>query len=337
MWVKMPYYHSSKSILRAWHMLLFAWRLLRLPTHILPKPDNIVVSSPSPFPILNAARWCRTYGAKLVFEVRDLWPLSVIHLGNVKVSHPFIRLLQYIEHFAYRRSDAVVSVLSHSRGYMTEHGMAPEKFNYIPNGIDIDEIRTKNDPDEEVLALLPKGKFIVGYVGALGIANDLTYLIDAARKLRTEDGIHFVLVGEGSEEESLRSYAEGLDNVTFTGSVSKSRVQSVLALFDLCFISLKKEKLFHYGVSPNKMFDYMAAAKPVLYAVESGNNMVKEAECGVQVEPQNVEKIAQSIVDISRLTPTERIKWGENGYNFLLQYHTFSVLAKRYSTVFEKI
>ena len=336
MWVRMPHYRSSKSIARAWHMLLFAWKLLWMPVNMLPKPDIIVVSSPSPFPILNAAIWSRKFSAVKVFEVRDLWPLSVMHLGDLSSKNPFVWLLQKVENFAYRESAAVISLLPHAKANMVEHGLPPQRFHYIPNGIDPEELPTEVSADREIASMIPKGAFVVGYLGALGIANNLTHLIDAARLLQSEEKIHFLLVGEGSEEQSLRAYATGLRNVTFAGAVPKSRVPSVLKLFDLCFISLKKEALFQYGVSPNKMFDYMAAAKPVLYAVESGNNMVEEAECGVQVDPQNIGEIAEAIQKMSRFDPKVLRQWGGNGYNFLLRHHSFPVLAQNYCDVLQQ-
>jgi glycosyltransferase involved in cell wall biosynthesis len=328
-WLKLPKYYSSKSVKRFLSMLIFIFKLMFFKTSSLNKPDIIIASSPSPLPILIAFFWAKKLNAKLLFEVRDLWPLSIIELGNMSPNHPIVWLFQRIENFAYKRSDAVISLLSHAQEYMVAHGLKKSKFYYLPNGFDLDEYYHTKPLDSNIIQLLPRDKFIIGYVGALGIANDLSYLIESAKSLQRYSKIHFVLVGDGSEKESLQRQASQLNNVTFTGSIEKKQVPNMLKLFNVCFISLQKEKLFMYGVSPTKMFDYMAAAKPILYAVESGNNMVEEAQCGLQAEPQNIQEITATILKFYHSDSKQLKRWGDNGLHYLHEHHDYKILTQK--------
>src|SRR3954447_10973425 len=173
-WVAGPPYGRAISVGRVLNMVAFAAALEGLPTRRLPRPDAILVSSPSLFPLPVAARWARRFGARLAFEVRDIWPLTLQELGGLSAHHPLVALMRRIEDYGYRVADAVVSVLPAAREHMVARGMDPAKFRYLPNGIDLTSGPEPDaDPPDEVADAVRDGVFTVGFVGTLGHANVL--------------------------------------------------------------------------------------------------------------------------------------------------------------------
>ncbi|ROZ80438.1 glycosyltransferase WbuB [Pseudomonas neustonica] len=172
-WVKLPRYEKSSSKQRALNWFLFGWQLQKLTKVVAEKPDVILHSSPSLVPFLGAQRLAKKLSARLVFEVRDIWPLTLVELGGYSRRHPFIQLMLWIERKAYRDSDKVVSNLRNAVDHMVKQGMSREKFSWVPNGVSLEEVAGEVPLDESVKALLPKNKFMVGYTGTIGLANSI--------------------------------------------------------------------------------------------------------------------------------------------------------------------
>ena len=326
-WVKNFSYGVSKSFGRLWNMIYFCLKLFIYPIFLKKKPEAIIVSSPSPFPIINGWLWARLLGAKLVFEVRDIWPLSITELSNVSKFNPLILLMRCLEVFAYKVCDEVVSLLPHADQHMVPSGLSADKFHYIPNGVLIrKESKTSSCPLD-----FPQCKFLVGYLGTIGIANNLQLLLDVA--CLTEDpSVHFVLVGKGALKNTLieRCQREQIKNVSFFDSIPKDQVASVLNSLDICYISLQDKPLFSYGVSPNKLFDYMFARKPIIYCINSGNKPVADAKCGFEIPSQNTQDICDKILEIKSLSKEKRQEMGDRGYQYVCDNHHYDHLAHKY-------
>jgi len=335
LWLKTFNYGESHDKRRVLKWFLFMFNVFFLPFS-LHKPDVIVVSPMAPFSILPAWVLSKIYGAKLIYEVKDIWPLSLIELGGFAPTHPFIRFMAWFEKFALTKSDVIVSNLQNYDEHMHKDVRVQRDFEWISNGVDLDELAQNEALDTEVAKKIPKDKFIVGYTGTVGVANALDSFCEAAKLLENAKEILFVIVGDGQEKKNLMKKYANAANILFVDAIAKKQVQSMLALFDACYIGLKKENLFKYGVSPNKLYDYMYSAKPVLYAIDSGeNNIVKTAECGVSVEAQNPLAIADGIAELYAMG-TEREKFGKNGRKFILEHFTYDKLAKRYQDLMEK-
>jgi glycosyltransferase involved in cell wall biosynthesis len=330
-WVDGPGYERAISLGRILNMAAFALRLLRLPVAKLPRPDAILVSSPSLFPLPVAARWAKRFGARLAFEVRDIWPLTLRELGGLSTRHPLVLLMQWLEDFGYRSADVVVSVLPAAAGHMQSRGMDAGKFHYLPNGIDLDGRRDGAAP-EIVRGAIRPGAFTVGFVGTLGRANVLETLIDAARLLEP-DGLQFVVVGHGPEREQLIARAGGVSNVAFVGPIAKEQVAPALALFDACYVGYRRSSLYRFGVSPNKLYDYMAAGRPVLFAAEAANQPVREADCGRTVPPEDPEALADAIRSLAAAPSDERARLGANARGYVAEHHDYTRLAARLAEV----
>ena len=335
-WVRVPAYGRAMSVGRIFNMLVFMARLYRLPARRLPPPDAIVVSSPSLFPILPAGRWARRRGIPLVFEVRDIWPLTLQELGGLSRRHPLVALMGWFEARAYAAADAIVSVLPAADRHFSAHGVPTSKVSVIPNGVSADALVEPSSPAPgAVLAARTGGGFTVGFVGTLGVANALDTLIAAARLLAAED-IRFVIVGQGSDGERLRAAAAGLPNVTFTGAVAKTDVPATLRAFDACYVGYHRSPLYRFGISPNKVFDYMAASRPVILAAEAANDVVADAGCGLTVPPDDPEALAQAIRTLRAMSAEELARLGANGRAYVEREHTYPSLARRYLELLER-
>ena len=339
-WLKTPKYQGSGAG-RVFNMLSFLRQLYGHHEEITSqrKPEIVIASSTYPLDIFPAHRFSRKTGAKLIFEVHDLWPLSPIELGGFPRWHPFIVMMQVAENFACRHADRIVSILPKTLEHLVEHGMAANKFAHIPNGVDIEEWDgTTGNPQEPHGELLRKlrasGRFIVGYAGGHSVSNALDMFIDAARIIE-DRSVDFVLVGQGPEKETLQRKAESLGarNVYFLSPVRKEEVPSLLSSMDALFIGWKRIPLYRFGVSPNKLMDYMMAGKPVIHAIEAGNDMVAESGCGLTVPPENPQGIAHAVERLMGMTVEQRETMGARGREYVLAKHDYRVLARRFLDV----
>jgi len=331
-WVKTPRYKSSKSIKRVWSMLAFMFRLLFFKTSTKEKPDKIIISSLSLFPVLNAYIWSKIFKIEFIFEVRDIWPLTLIEVGGFSKYHPLTIVLGWFEKFGYKKAQYVVSLLPYAKSHMLKNGMNENKFQYIPNGVNLDEVENYTDISDDIKKLLPKDKFIVGYLGTIGIANALEYLIQSAKLLNYNNNIHFVLIGEGGELERLKKYTNDnlLNNITFIPPISKIEVQGMLKLFDICYIGWHNKSIYKYGISANKIFDYMYSAKPILHSINLENDIISNANCGVTIKAEDIQEIAKAILDLSSKSIETLDKMGQNGKAYVIKYHSYSSLATKY-------
>lgn len=331
-WIKMPEYGNAQSKKRIFNWFLFSSKIKRLSQKIDDKPDVILYSSPSLIGFLGAKKLADRLNVRLIFEVRDIWPLSFVELLGVSAAHPFVRFLQWIENKAYKDSHAVISNLKYSVEHMVSHGLERNKFHWIPNGFSQKEVSEKEPLDEYVKKTLPKEKFIVGYTGTLGLAHGLCYLVEAAALLTDYNDIHILIVGKGVEKVRLQKMISdyNLSNISFVEPIKKTQIQSMLAEFDACFLGLTKNSLFRFGVSPNKLFDYLYSAKPIIYSIESGEyHPIESANAGLEVPAQNPEAIKEAIVEIYNMNGDDRNRIGENARAAALKYYEYSKLTKK--------
>ncbi len=337
LWLRTPPYEGN-GVRRVINMMAFVgalvYRIRSLAEEL--KPDAVIASSTYPLDVVPAALLSSRTRAKLIFEVHDLWPLTPIEIGGMSPRHPYIRLLQWAENYAYRRADRVASLLPKAEPHMEEHGLRPGKFFYIPNGIDTseweaNEVGLPAGHAEAIDALAARSTCLVAYAGAHGLANGLDTLLEAARLLRGER-VGVVLVGQGPEKESLQARAveRGLDNVLFLPPVPKTAVPALLRRVDILYIGFKKSSIFRFGISPNKLMDYMMAGKPIVQAIEAGNDMVGESGCGISVAPGDPAAVAEAVRKLAALPAPERERMGQSGRAYVLSNHDYHLLAQRF-------
>ncbi len=300
------------------------------------RPDVVISSSTYPMDTWVARRIAHLAGARLVHEVHDLWPLSPVELSGMSPWHPFALICQSAEDAAYRHSDAVVSMLPKVHAHMARRGLDLKKLAIVPNGISPEEWTGKPEPlradvEQAIDAARRAGAVIVGYAGSMGRPNALDVLLDAAG-LVADRPLRFVLVGDGHERERLaaRIAAEGLAQVTLLPPIPKAQVPAFLAAIDIAYLGWQRQPLYRFGIAPNKLMDYMMAARPVLHSVEAGNDPVAESGCGLTVAPESPEEVARGLRQLAALSPRERRQFGERGRAYVLRHHAYPVLARQF-------
>jgi glycosyltransferase involved in cell wall biosynthesis len=300
------------------------------------RPDVVIASSTYPMDIWVARRIARPVGAKLVYEVHDLWPLSPIELSGMSPRHPFIRLVQAAEDAAYRDADVVVSMLPKVHDYMASRGLDLRKLHIVPNGIALDDWLVRPPPlREDVARALAEarqaGRMVVGYAGSMGLPNALDTLLDAAKALRGV-ALQFVLVGDGHERARLarRVADERLHNVTLLPPVPKAQIPALLGAIDIAYIGWRQVPIYRFGIAPNKLIDYMMAGVPVLHSVDAGNDPVAEAGCGLTVSPEAPAAAPAGLRQLAALSAEERRAMGQRGRAYVRARHSYAVLAQRF-------
>lgn len=337
-WCKTPKYVEN-GLKRVINIFSFLNKVKKIKQEVVKniQPDIVIASSTYPFDTKIAYEMAKESKAKFIYEVHDLWPLTPIEIGGMSKWHPFIFMMQRAENFGYKYADKVVSLLAKADDYMHAHGMTKNKFVYIPNGVVVSDWinATKKMPNEHQ-NLFSKLKdvnnnFIIGYAGSMGEANALNYLLDAA-KLLLNKKIAFILVGNGPQKDQLilRVKNEHISNVYILPSISKIEIPSFLSACDGLYIGWNNLPIYHFGICPNKLFDYMLAKKPIIHSVTAGNNLVEEANCGISVPAEDVTGIANAINILSQMKSSDLEKLSQNGHNFVLRNHDYRVLATRF-------
>lgn len=338
-WLPTPSYQGNGlgRVRNIWHFLRQVW--LRAPALAAAcQLDVVIASSTYPMDIWVARRLARLSGARLVYEVHDLWPASPMELSGMPWWHPFILLCQKAENDAYRDADRVVSMLPNVASHMAAHGLDLRKLHIVPNGIAPEDWASASLTQAlpytlatHLQSLRAVGRVVVGYAGSHGVPNALDVLLDAAALLQHEN-MAFVLVGDGHEKTRLaqRVQAEGLHNVRLFGPVAKDQIPALLQQLDIAYIGWKRVALYRFGISPNKLMDYMMAGRAVLHSVEAGNDPVADAGCGLTVAPESPEAVAQGLRHLASATLEQRQQMGARGKAYVLAHHSYPVLARRF-------
>ncbi len=335
--LKTPEYQGN-GVGRAINIFTFVAQLFRYSHRLVEdvRPDVVIDSSVYPLTTYPAQYIAKKAQAKLIFEVHDLWPLSPIELSGMSPSHPFIILMQLAENSAYRHADRVVSLLPKAKDHMQEHGMDPDKFEWIPNGIDLKEWE-KNQislPESHQLILdklKRSGDALVGYAGEHGLANSLSTVLETAILLRDKP-VNFVLVGKGLQKYALqdRTSKLGLKNVFFLDQIPKTSIPSLLSQMDALLIVWRKLPIYRFGICPNKLMDYMMAGKPIIHGISAGNDLVAENGCGISVPAEDPPALAQAIETFMASSILQREDMGRKAQAYVINHHDYRILAQKF-------
>jgi glycosyltransferase involved in cell wall biosynthesis len=327
-------YAGSKSMRRILSWMHFEGKLLRLPKDVLPEPDVIVISSLSLLTILNGLRLRRRHKCRLVFEVRDIWPLTIVEEGGFSTRNPFVLGLGAVEKLGYRRADAIVGTMPNLGAHVKKVTGRSLPTSCIPMGVDVEAIPTAEPLSAEYLATyVPSDRFLVGYAGSIGISNAMGVFFDCVESMQEDQGIHFVVVGDGELRQSYIDRYGSLPNLTFAPRVPRSQVHDFLSRCDLLYLSVHKSAVWDYGQSLNKLVDYMLAAKPIVASYSGYPSMIDEAKCGTFVPAGDVAALRDEIRRFAGLTAEDREAAGERGRTWLLANRDFRVLAEGYLKV----
>ncbi|TCV26774.1 glycosyltransferase involved in cell wall biosynthesis [Vibrio crassostreae] len=333
LWFRVFSYNKSSSLLRVLNWVLFSIGLLFTP-FILKRPNIIVYSSPSLFGYYACYFLSKIYKCKLVFEVRDIWPRSLVDLAGINESNPLIKFMSITERFAYKSSFRVWSNLQFSYRHMLNNGLkCKSKFSWYPNGVqpELYNIEHSKKPISESyrdICEIQKSQFVIGYIGTLGEANALDNFLKAIKYYNDVHGDSaFVIIGNGYKKESLITYAESnnIKNLYFFDSVDFLDVKYYINLFDVCFLGTQALQLYEFGVASLKLPEYMLSQKPIIHA--SYNSAVENADCGIVVLPDKPRDLAEAFSQMKSLPDSEREAMGLKGMNFAMTTFNYEAIA----------
>ncbi len=336
-WINNIKYNNPHGIFRILNWIYFSISCYRF------KSDNydvVICSSPSIFNIIPFL--IKNYfkkNMKIIFEVRDIWPLTLTHIGNYSPSNPLILFLKFIERKSYQKSNAIVGTMGNLKSHIKN--IISDKFTlkYIPQGFDINYLLNSKKYNINSIYKLPKkSKLVIGYAGSMSISNNLETIILSARKIKEIDpNIHFYFLGDGLEREKLIKMSKDLNNVFFYKKVEKKYVLSFLNHCDVLYDSIKKSLVYQYGISRNKLIDYMYSSKPILFSYDGYEDVISKINNGFIVKPNNVNELTKKIIEISKIDKKTLNKIGRRGKDYVIKKRQFKHLALDYIKLIESI
>lgn len=298
----------------------------------LPKADVVVSTSPQFFNGLAGYAVSRLKRRPWVLEIRDLWPESILAVGAIR-NRAFIRLLEWLEAFAYRKADRIVPVTDAFERYMVERGVDAHKIQVIKNGVDLRFFLPHADGESLAASLGLTGKFVAAYIGTHGMAHHLETILEAAASIDHPD-IVFLLVGDGAERRRLLEQRDrlGLRNVLMLEQLPKATMPALLSLTDVSLVLLKDMELFR-TVIPSKIFESMAMEVPIILGVAGeARAIVEDAGAGLCITPESADELAAAVRRLHE-DPELAQRLGRQGRRYVEERFDRDRLAQRYVDV----
>jgi glycosyltransferase involved in cell wall biosynthesis len=343
-WLRTLPYHGN-TWRRQVNMVTFLIAFLAVQTRF-PAPATIIGSTVHPFAALGAWVAARWRGARYVFEVRDLWPQTLVDLGAMRVGSPGERLLRAIEAFLVRRASVVITLLPGMQDYLRERGLPTRHVVYIPNGVDLTrfDAPVSGDGDmpdaiarslESIRDMRADGRFVLGYVGSFGRVNNLEVIVRGATLAESAapGRIGLVLVGDGAERAGLERLAASGGPVVLCPAVPKKYVPTLLRTLDAAVVHTTWTPVYRYGISFNKLFEYMAAARPIVFACASAYDPVAAVGAGISIPPDDPQGVASAYLQLADASPDERARMGTAGREYVAREHDLERLGEVLGTV----
>lgn len=336
LWVRTPSYRGN-GFGRIRNMVSFARRVMKTSTTVgLERPDVVIGSTVHPLAAFAGALLARRHKVPFVFEVRDLWPQTLIDMGKIRSSSMMAWSLRKLELWLYKRASRIVVLLPEAWRYIVPLGIDRKKIVWIPNGVDTSLFADPGEPPESKV-------FSLMYFGAHGEANGIETIIYAMGELRKREGapsVRLRLIGRGERKPALIDMANrlGLENVVFEDVIPKNQIPGVAAGADAFVISVRDlPNLYKYGISMNKIFEYLAAARPIVIASSAVNNPINDANAGITVPAGDVNALASSIAKLAEMPREARLKMGRSGRIFVQDNYSYSKLAARLAQMLDEI
>lgn len=330
LWISSRGYESN-SLARLTNMLEFSWRVWKADwAGGMALPDLVLGSTPDPFAALAAERLASRYRVPFVLEVRDLWPHVLTEVGGYSKLHPFVQLVDRTMRHLYAKAARIVIFSEQSTAVVARYGADPRKIVCIPNGVDL-TMNPKPRPAPE------DGVFTVTYLGAHNQWNSLDAVLDAAKLLQNA-GVRNVLirfVGDGVCKPRLvaRANAEGIFNAKFDDPVPKKKVPEVLHVSDAFIINNRNDGASRDWMSFQKMYDYLAAGRPVVFGTCAHDDPVQRSGAGISVQADNAVELAQAIKTLAHLSPEQLQEYGRRGREYIEEKYTIPLLVDRFEAL----
>ena len=331
-WLRLKKYSNPQGVQRFVNWFAFAVRILLLNKENYKKPDVIYYSSVSLVGVISAFILSRIYRAKFVFEVRDIWPLSIQELKSISKYNPAILLLRLIERFGYKQADLIISTIPGLTKHLSKSGIKDKHSFHSPNGIENKEYPNIYSSVFEEIKEKQSTKFVVGYAGSIGTPNGVETLVEAAKVLKANKDIFFTIVGDGPRKKDLINLSKkyGLNNIFFADRVPRQEVHQIIESFNIAFHGQSIiTPLYDFGISPNKIADYMLHGKPVINAYSGGEDPVEKYNCGITVPALDHKSVAGSILQFKNMDKELFLKMSANAKDAISIFYDYDVITSR--------
>jgi glycosyltransferase involved in cell wall biosynthesis len=326
-WIRTPSYKRN-DWKRAVNICSFAWRAYWLARGWKEMPDVIIGTTFHPLASLAACLVAAAKRRPFIFEVKDLWPLTGVQFGRVSSHSPVTQVLGALEKFLARQAARVMTTLPGAGEYYGRLGVRPERVVWIPNGLELSRYEGLVPYSGEM-----HDRCTLLYAGGHVSANALETILRAARiEMEKGTNVHFLFLGGGQEKPRLRKMARdwNLRNVEFRDAVPKSELSRIVEQADALLLSMRNlPDLYRYGMSFNKLCDYAASGRPILFAGSPSHNLVEEYHCGIVVPPEDPRALSQAIHRFRRLSVEQRAEMGRNGILCARERFDMRILAGR--------
>ncbi len=333
-WLKtFPY--KDNGLKRGINMLSNAWHAYWVGRSLEEKPDIIFGPSVPLFTGLSAYFLSLNKKCSFCFEVRDIWPQALIDLGVLSEKTPITWLLRKIEIFLYRRANKIIAALPFAYKHICQYGISPERVIWIPNGVNLKRFSTCKAYSGGGIDSL-----VVMYVGRFAAGHGTEVILQSARILQKNFNlkIKFIFVGDGPGkirfEQKMQEY--GIKNIELRKAVPKSEIPRVLEKADLLIASLQDISIYQFGINLNKIYDYLASGRPIIFAANAPNNPIADANAGISIPPENSQAMVEAIKTIFSMSPEKRRILGENGRRYAERHYDIRILAKKLENILLK-
>lgn len=331
--LKGPLISLGFSLKRILSWVQFEWYVFKLGNDIgkKQKPDAIIVSSLSLLTIINGIYFKWKFGCKFILEIRDIWPLTLIEIGGYSRYNPIILFLGFIEQIGYKYSDNIIGLMPNLKLHIPQK--YKKKVHYIPQGIELNLYR-KNDFSDITMGTIGKinqSNFNIIYTGSIGQVNDVEKMIEILiRCFEINESIFFHIVGDGTQKQYLKEKYKKFKNIIFHNPIPKSEVPYLLSHFEANIIHVSPHSIYKYGISPNKLNEYLMSGNPTLLIYDGYKSVIEEADAGFVISSLNFENIVTTILNIRIMNVAALQQKGKNGREYALRNLDYDTLSEHY-------
>lgn len=331
-WLRTIHY-TGNGISRGLNMLSYARRAVQVSRKIKENPDVVVGDSVPPTAGLAASKIANERNAAFIYQIRDVWPIALVYDGALSKYSPIYYAFRYIEKTLYRKAHQICATMPFLHEHVKESGSNPDKITWIPNGVNLARYTDYHHYDGGI-----EQPLVVMYVGAFGFAHDVISIVRTAAILQEKgnDKFRFVIIGDGVKRAECEKEAQikGLTNIEFRDPVQKSMVPQIQVEADIFVACVLDSEAYKFGINLNKMYDYFASGRPVIFSGNAPNDPVADSGGGFSISPENPDEMVCALEKYLAMSPVERRIMGEKARNYAELEFDVSKLSDRMEQLF---